>query len=131
MATKNNLIARLMDRAKKSEKGVSVFTLKDLDIDITLEEPSNELVNDAFEYKDGEKGDQFILYASIIEPNFKELGKQLKDDGVIGTPIDLVRFINIKQPVVKIGYELQEIGQPDLEGILKDFVKKHKLDKKM
>ena len=93
MATKNNLIARLMDRAKKAEKEVAVFTLKDLDIDITLEEPSNELVNDAFEYKDGEKGDQFILYASIIEPNFKELGKQLKDDGVIGTPIDVVDYV--------------------------------------
>ena len=93
MATKNNLIARLMDRAKKSEKEVAVFTLKDLDIDITLEEPSNELVNDAFEYKDGEKGDQLILYTSIIEPNFKELGKQLKDDGAIGTPIDVVDYV--------------------------------------
>jgi len=28
---------------------------------------------------------------------------------------------------VKIGYELQEIGTPTLEGVLKDFVKKHNL----
>jgi predicted GTPase len=38
----------------------------------------------------------------------KPLLKFLVDAVVIGTPIDLVRFINIKQPVVKIGYELQE-----------------------
>ena len=46
------------------------------------------------------------------------------DAVVIGTPIDLPRFINIKQPVVKIGYELQEIGTPNLEGVLVDFVNK-------
>jgi predicted GTPase len=52
------------------------------------------------------------------------------DAVVIGTPIDLPRFIKIKQPVVKIGYELQEIGKPSLEEVLVDFVKKHKLSKK-
>jgi predicted GTPase len=51
------------------------------------------------------------------------------DAVVIGTPIDLPRFVNIKQPVVKIGYELQEIGTPTLETVLVDFVKKHNLKK--
>jgi predicted GTPase len=46
------------------------------------------------------------------------------DAVVIGTPIDLPRFINIKQPKVKIGYELQEIGQPTLEGSIDDFIAK-------
>ncbi|MDR3327120.1 MAG: cyclic 2,3-diphosphoglycerate synthase [Prevotellaceae bacterium] len=49
------------------------------------------------------------------------------DAVVIGTPIDLGRIIKIKQPTVKVGYELQEIGYPNLEGILKDFVKKQGL----
>ncbi|MDR1878975.1 MAG: cyclic 2,3-diphosphoglycerate synthase [Bacteroidales bacterium] len=49
------------------------------------------------------------------------------DAVVIATPIDLPRFVSIKQPVVKIGYELQEIGKPTLENVLEDFVKKHKL----
>jgi predicted GTPase len=49
------------------------------------------------------------------------------DAVVIGTPIDLSRIINIKQPTVKVGYELQEIGYPDLKGVLRDFVKKHNL----
>ena len=51
------------------------------------------------------------------------------DAVVIGTPIDLPRFVKIKQPVVKIGYELQEIGTPTLETVLIDFVKKHNLKK--
>ncbi|MDR0365171.1 MAG: cyclic 2,3-diphosphoglycerate synthase [Bacteroidales bacterium] len=52
------------------------------------------------------------------------------DAVVIGTPIDLNRIVKIKQPTVKVGYELQEIGYPNFEGILKDFVEKHKLLKK-
>ena len=49
------------------------------------------------------------------------------DAVVIGTPIDLGRIIKITPPTVKVGYELQEIGTPNLEGVLKDFCKKHKL----
>jgi predicted GTPase len=52
------------------------------------------------------------------------------DAVVIGTPIDLSRIVKIKQPTVKVGYELQEIGTPNFEQILKEFVKKHKLLKK-
>ncbi|HPE41346.1 MAG TPA: hypothetical protein PLI77_09705, partial [Bacteroidales bacterium] len=67
------------------------------------------------------------------EAQMKDLEKTIAntpcDAVVIGTPIDLPRFVNIKQPVVKIGYELQEIGTPTLETILQDFVKKHNLKK--
>ncbi|MBQ3751627.1 MAG: hypothetical protein IKN99_03445 [Bacteroidales bacterium] len=49
------------------------------------------------------------------------------DAVVVGTPIDLPRFIKIKQPVVKVGYELQEIGTPTLKEVLDDFVAKHNL----
>ncbi|MDR2866470.1 MAG: cyclic 2,3-diphosphoglycerate synthase [Methanomassiliicoccaceae archaeon] len=51
------------------------------------------------------------------------------DSVVIGTPIDLQRVIKIKKPCVKVGYDLQEIGKPDLEDVLKDFVKKNNLKK--
>ncbi|MDR0412871.1 MAG: cyclic 2,3-diphosphoglycerate synthase [Dysgonamonadaceae bacterium] len=47
------------------------------------------------------------------------------DAVVIGTPIDLSRIVRIKQPTVKIGYELQEIGQPDFRTILRRFVETH------
>ncbi|MCL2510727.1 MAG: cyclic 2,3-diphosphoglycerate synthase [Bacteroidales bacterium] len=51
------------------------------------------------------------------------------DAVVIATPIDLKRIVNIKQPAVKVDYELQEIGYPNFEIVLSDFVKKHKLVK--
>lgn len=37
---------------------------------------------------------------------------------LIGTPIDLRRLIKFKKPVVRINYELQEIGRPDLEELI-------------
>ncbi len=51
------------------------------------------------------------------------------DAVVIGTPIDLARVIKINKPTVKVGYDLQEIGTPNLTGILDEFVKKHNLVK--
>ncbi len=41
---------------------------------------------------------------------------------IIGTPIDLRRVIKIRQPSVRVTYELQEIGKPDLEDVLKRFL---------
>jgi predicted GTPase len=38
---------------------------------------------------------------------------------VIGTPIDLTRILKINKPSQRVRYELQEIGQPTLEDILK------------
>ncbi|HSQ16910.1 MAG TPA: cyclic 2,3-diphosphoglycerate synthase [Anaerolineales bacterium] len=38
---------------------------------------------------------------------------------IIGTPIDLTRIIKIKKPTQRVRYELQEIGQPTLEELLK------------
>ena len=65
------------------------------------------------------------------EQQIKDLEKTIAntpcDAVVIATPIDLKRIVNIKQPTVKVGYELQEIGYPNLENVLKEFVLKHKL----
>ncbi len=52
------------------------------------------------------------------------------DAVVIATPIDLKRIIKIDKPTVKVEYELQEIGYPNLEQVLDDFLKKHNLVKK-
>jgi predicted GTPase len=49
------------------------------------------------------------------------------DAVVIGTPIDLSRIIKIEKPNTRVYYNLQEIGRPDLVGVLDDFVKKHEL----
>lgn len=40
---------------------------------------------------------------------------------IIGTPIDLNRIVNIQKPSVRVTYELQEIGTPNLETVLKPF----------
>ncbi len=48
---------------------------------------------------------------------------------VIGTPIDLCRLIHIDKPSTRVYYNLQEIGQPDLQGVLDDFVQKMGLKK--
>lgn len=41
---------------------------------------------------------------------------------IIGTPIDLNRVVNIKKPTVRVTYELQEIGSPNLKTVLKPFL---------
>jgi len=46
------------------------------------------------------------------------------DSVVIATPIDLNRLIKIRKPNTRVYYDLQEIGQPDLDTILDDFLKK-------
>jgi len=46
------------------------------------------------------------------------------DSVVIGTPIDLNRLVKIRKPNTRVYYDLQEIGQPDLDTILDDFLKK-------
>jgi predicted GTPase len=40
---------------------------------------------------------------------------------IIGTPIDLTRVVDIQKPSVRVTYELQEIGMPNLETVLKPF----------
>jgi predicted GTPase len=49
------------------------------------------------------------------------------DAVVIGTPIDLGRIIDIKKPHTRVYYNLQEIGRPNLTGVLEDFVKEQDL----
>ncbi|MGC9337886.1 MAG: GTP-binding protein, partial [Candidatus Cloacimonadia bacterium] len=40
---------------------------------------------------------------------------------VSATPIDITKLIKVDKPIVRVKYELQEIGHPDLEDVLKDF----------
>ncbi|NLB88696.1 MAG: GTPase [Syntrophomonadaceae bacterium] len=41
---------------------------------------------------------------------------------IIGTPIDLRRIMSIEKPAVRVNYELEEIGTPQLEEILKKIL---------
>jgi predicted GTPase len=42
---------------------------------------------------------------------------------IIGTPIDLRKVININKPALRVYYELEEIGKPDLQEVLSDYLK--------
>ena len=44
------------------------------------------------------------------------------DAVVIGTPIDLRRVLSINRPSVRVRYALEELTQPDLPAILKEFI---------
>jgi predicted GTPase len=58
------------------------------------------------------------------EAQTRELEKTINnadvDMVIIGTPIDLNRIIDIQKPSQRVRYELQEIGKPTLEDILKE-----------
>lgn len=43
---------------------------------------------------------------------------------VSGTPIDLNRVLKVNKPIVRVKYELDEIGRPTLKDVLDDFLKK-------
>jgi predicted GTPase len=43
------------------------------------------------------------------------------DAVIIGTPIDLRKLIKFNKPTVRVTYELQEIGRPNLEDVLQRF----------
>lgn len=91
-------------------------------------------------YTVGRLADTFKIYPNIGtllpamgygEQQLKDLEKTINntdcDSVIIGTPIDLNRVIKIKKPTTRVYYDLQEIGQPNLEEVLGDFVKKHNL----
>jgi len=65
------------------------------------------------------------------DKQMKELEQTINSADVdlvlIGTPIDLRRVVSINKPALRIGYELQEIGKPDFEDVLTDFIARHKI----
>ncbi len=62
------------------------------------------------------------------EEQVKDLEKTINsidcDLVLIGTPIDLTRVIKIDKPTLRVKYELQEIGSPNLTDVLKDHFNK-------
>ncbi len=38
-----------------------------------------------------------------------------------GTPVDLRRLVKVSKPILRVRYELDEIGRPNLEDVLKDW----------
>ena len=93
-------------------------------------------------YAVGKLAETFEIYPNIgvLLPAMGYSAEQLKDlettinsvdcDAVIiGTPIDLSRIVKINKPTTRVYYDLQEIGTPNLDGILSEFTEKHNLKK--
>jgi predicted GTPase len=91
-------------------------------------------------YAVGRLAETFRIYPDIgvLLPAMGYGEQQLRDleatinnteaDGVvIGTPIDLSRIIKIEKPATRVYYNLQEIGHPNLDDVLEEFVEKHGL----
>lgn len=59
------------------------------------------------------------------EEQLKELEQAINTSGadvvVSGTPIDLNKIIKVNIPMIRVRYSLQEIGQPTVVSVLKDF----------
>jgi predicted GTPase len=55
----------------------------------------------------------------------RELAKTIEaidcDLVVSATPIDITRVIKVSKPILRVGYELEEIGKPTLKDLLKKF----------
>ena len=98
---------------------------------------------DARPFVVGKLAETFKIYPNIGnilpamgygEQQIKDLEKSIAnakvDAVIIATPIDLSRIIKIKQPTAKVGYDLQEIGTPNLTEVVNDFIKKHKIKTK-
>jgi predicted GTPase len=61
-------------------------------------------------------------YSEVQKRDLEETINRTECDSVIiATPIDLNRIIHIKKPTVRVGYELQEIGSPNLAEVLEEF----------
>lgn len=93
-------------------------------------------------YTVGKLSETFEIYPNIgvLLPAMGYGAEQLKDlettinntecdTVVIGTPIDLNRIIKIDKPNTRVYYDLQEIGNPNLEEIVDDFIVKFNLKK--
>ena len=87
----------------------------------------------------GKLADTFRIYPNIGsllpamgygEQQMKDLSATIEktncDSVVIATPIDLGRVIKITKPNTRVEYSLQEIGQPNMDDVLEDFIKKMK-----
>ena len=48
------------------------------------------------------------------------------DSVIIATPIDLKRIVKIDKPSTRVEYSLQEIGRPNMDDVLSDFIAKIK-----
>lgn len=61
-------------------------------------------------------------YSQMQIKELEETINKIECDTIIaGTPIDITRVLKTEKPIVRVGYNLQEIGKPTLYDVLKKF----------
>ncbi len=83
-------------------------------------------IRDTFDkYYPGEEEASVLPAMGYGDAQMRDLEKTINsadcDSVVIATPIDLGRVIRISKPSVRVGYDLQEIGLPNIPTVLKPF----------
>jgi predicted GTPase len=48
------------------------------------------------------------------------LNRAAADVVIVGTPIDLGRFLRVNKPLCRARYEVEEVGRPVLEDLLRE-----------
>jgi len=70
---------------------------------------------------------KLIPALGYYEDQLEDLEKSINDTPcdlvLVGSPIDITRVVDIKKPSMRVRYDLEEIGEPTLDTILKDFLK--------
>jgi predicted GTPase len=92
---------------------------------------ASEIVNPR-EYAQGKIAEIFTKYPRIGallpavgygDEQVRDLERTIRrvpcDVVIIATPVDLTRIIRIDKPMLRVRYELQEIGKPDLDDIIR------------
>jgi len=72
--------------------------------------------------------DEVLPAMGYTNEQLKELEETINrancDVVLAGTPIDLNKIISTNKPIVRVTYELEEIGEPNLMGAIEDFERK-------
>jgi len=105
--------------------GAGGFALKDRNVDII--DPRSYAVGSIKEvYKNFPHLGKILPAMGYSRQQLRELEETIdKADCeviVAGTPIDLKKIIRVNKPILRVRYELDEIGNPDLKDILKKFL---------
>ncbi|MBS9782651.1 MAG: hypothetical protein KGV43_02475 [Arcobacter sp.] len=85
---------RLSDKRKLKKARLYIPSLDD---EIVIRGLSDEEITECFAIEDNIQADKYVAYISIIEPNLKEVAKELKENGEIKEYVDVVDIFDMKE----------------------------------
>jgi predicted GTPase len=107
--------------------GAGKVSVKDMDVTIVDPRP-NCGPNLKKVYEEFPHLGEMLPAMGYSDEQLKELEDAINnteaDVVVSGTPIDLGKLLNVNKPVVRVGYELDEKGEPNLETVIDEFEEK-------